>query len=75
MKGGKVSVDPAAAPPATSAVIGKWLCVSGPAVPVLLDFATDGTMHHGAAVCSPQPPTSGVSRMKLTCVPRPINTS
>jgi hypothetical protein len=37
-------LDPAAAPPAGFAVIGKWLCVSGPAVPVLLDFATDGTM-------------------------------
>lgn len=44
MKGGKVYLDPAAATAARSAVIGKWLCVSGPAVPVLLDFATDGTM-------------------------------
>ncbi len=44
MKGGKVYLDPAAAPPATSAVVGKWLCVSGPAVPALLDFATEGTM-------------------------------
>lgn len=44
MKGGKVYLDPAAAPPAASAVVGKWLCVSGPAVPVSLDFAEDGTV-------------------------------
>jgi hypothetical protein len=44
MKGGKVYLDPAAVPPAASAVVGKWLCVSGPAVPVLLEFAADGTL-------------------------------
>jgi imidazolonepropionase-like amidohydrolase len=44
MKGGKVYLDPTAAPPAASAVVGKWLCVSGPAVPVLLDFAADGIL-------------------------------
>jgi hypothetical protein len=44
MKGGKVHLDPAAAPPAKSAVVGKWLCVSGPAVPVLLEFDADGTL-------------------------------
>jgi imidazolonepropionase-like amidohydrolase len=44
MKGGKVYLDPAATPPAKSAVVGKWLCVSGPAVPVLLDFTKDGTL-------------------------------
>jgi amidohydrolase family protein len=44
MKGGKVYLDPAAAPPAASAVVGTWLCVSGPAVPALLDFAADGTL-------------------------------
>jgi imidazolonepropionase-like amidohydrolase len=44
MKGGKVYLDPAAPPPAKSAVVGKWLGVSGPAVPVLLDFAADGTL-------------------------------
>src|SRR5262249_14571533 len=44
MKGGKVYLDPAAAPAAASAVFGKWLCVSGPAVPVLLDFAADGSL-------------------------------
>src|SRR5262249_32651663 len=42
MKGGKVYLDPAAAPPAASALLGKWLCVSGPAVPILLEVAADG---------------------------------
>lgn len=44
MKAGKVYLDPAAPPPAASALAGPWLCVSGPAVPARLDFAADGTL-------------------------------
>src|SRR5262249_52286216 len=44
MKGGKMYLDPAAAPAAAFTVVGKWLCVSGPAVPARLDFAADGTL-------------------------------